>query len=65
MHTYSPLTEVLLSITRSLSLCMQMIDSKGRPDDLVARETWRRYLLRNDRCHSHASLPLLSLSLSH
>jgi len=53
MHTYSPLTEVLLSIAP----VVQMIDSKGRPDDLVARETWRRYLLRNDRCHCHHLAP--------
>ena len=24
------------------------IESKGRPDELISREAWRRYILRND-----------------
>lgn len=28
---------------------VQNVESKGRPDELIARETWRRFLLRNDR----------------
>ena len=27
---------------------VEKIESKGRPDDLVSREAWRRFLLRND-----------------
>ena len=27
---------------------VQKIESKGRPDDLIASESWRRFLLRND-----------------
>lgn len=27
---------------------VQKIESKGRPDDLIATESWRRFLLRND-----------------
>jgi hypothetical protein len=28
---------------------VQNVESKGRPDELIAHETWRRFLLRNDR----------------
>lgn len=27
---------------------VETVESKGRPDELVARESWRRFLLRND-----------------
>ena len=37
------------------------IESKGRSDSLVASESWRRYLLRNDRCVAN----LISLSVFH
>lgn len=28
---------------------VEKIESRGRPDDLISREAWRRFLLRNDR----------------
>ena len=39
---------------------VEKIESRGRPDDLISREAWRRFLLRNDRLASFASLLLSS-----
>ncbi len=27
---------------------VESVESNGRPDELIARESWRRFLLRND-----------------